>query len=116
MALGVDTVFALAVLELKKEGFDIKLCCAIPCLNHSSKWPKQSQDQYNEILKQADFIKIVTEKPYSKELMQIRNEYMVNYAEIIYAVWDGSTGGTKNCIEYAKSQNKNIINFLENCH
>lgn len=31
MALGVDTVFALAVLELKYEGYDIKLHCAIPC-------------------------------------------------------------------------------------
>lgn len=31
MALGVDTVFALAVLELKEEGYDIKLHCAIPC-------------------------------------------------------------------------------------
>ena len=29
MVLGVDTVFALAVLELKNEGRDIKLHCAI---------------------------------------------------------------------------------------
>lgn len=33
MALGVDTVFALAVLELKAEGHNIKLHCAIPCQN-----------------------------------------------------------------------------------
>lgn len=31
MTLGVDTVFALAVLELKQVGYDIKLHCAIPC-------------------------------------------------------------------------------------
>lgn len=31
MALGVDTVFAFAVLELKNEGYDIRLHCAIPC-------------------------------------------------------------------------------------
>ena len=34
MALGVDTVFALAALELKDEGYGIKLHCAIPCKNH----------------------------------------------------------------------------------
>lgn len=37
MALGGDTVFAEAVLELKAEGYPIKLECAIPCRNHSSK-------------------------------------------------------------------------------
>ncbi len=31
MALGVDTIFALAVLELKKEGHPIQLHCALPC-------------------------------------------------------------------------------------
>ena len=30
MALGADTIFALAVLELKQEGYDIKLRCAVP--------------------------------------------------------------------------------------
>ena len=37
MALGVDQLFALAVLELKDEGYDIKLHCAIPCKNHPCK-------------------------------------------------------------------------------
>ena len=31
MALGTDQIFALAVLELKESGKDIKLTCAIPC-------------------------------------------------------------------------------------
>ena len=35
MALGADMVFAVAVLELKNQGYDIKLHCAIPCRNHS---------------------------------------------------------------------------------
>ena len=42
MALGVDTVFALAVLELQDEGYNIKLHCAIPCRNHSCKWNGES--------------------------------------------------------------------------
>lgn len=31
MALGTDTIFALAVLELRAAGYPIKLQCAIPC-------------------------------------------------------------------------------------
>ena len=53
MALGVDTVFALAVLELKEEGYNIKLHCAIPCKNHSSKWLKESVELYNKIFESS---------------------------------------------------------------
>ena len=109
MALGVDTAFALAVLELKEEGYPIKLHCAIPCLNHSSKWPKASVDLYNEILSKADTVKIVTEEPYKPYLMQKRNEYMVDLSDLVIALWDGTPGGTGNCVEYVKKKRKPMI-------
>lgn len=109
MALGVDTVFALAVLESKEEGHDIKLHCAIPCKNHPCKWPKESQKQYYDILAKADAIHQVSDEPYRPNLMQKRNEYMVNYADIVIAVWDGSNSGTGNCVCYAQKQKKHVI-------
>ena len=54
MALGTDQVFALAVIELKEAGYNIKLHCAIPCVNYTSKWIKESVKQYDEILGKAD--------------------------------------------------------------
>lgn len=112
MALGVDTVFALAVLELKEEGYNIKLHCAIPCKNHSSKWLKESVELYNKILSKADIIKIVSNEEYKPYLMQVRNEYMVDLADKVIAVWDGSKGGTGNCVEYAKKCSKEIIRIM----
>ena len=113
MALGVDTVFALAVLELKSDGYDIKLHCAIPCKNHSCKWIKESVDQYNNILEKADIVKLVSDEEYKPWLMQKRNEYMVNLLtsdnDFLIALWDGTPGGTANCIRYAKKLNKRII-------
>ena len=109
MALGVDTVFALAVLELKNEGYDIKLHCAIPCKNHSCKWIKESVDQYNYILSKADIVKLVSEEEYKPWLMQKRNEYMVDLADKVIAVWDDSKGGTANCVKYAEKVGKEII-------
>lgn len=109
MALGVDTVFALAVLELKEEGVDIKLHCAIPCKNHSCKWPQKSIEQYNEILQKADVVKLVSNQEYKPYLMQKRNEYMVDLSEKVIAVWDGSKSGTANCVEYAKRCGKEIM-------
>lgn len=109
MALGVDTVFALAVLELKDEGYNIKLHCAIPCNNHSCNWIKESVDLYNDILSKADTVKLVSNKEYSPWLMQVRNEYMVDLADKVIAVWDGTKGGTANCVHYARKSGKDVI-------
>ena len=112
MALGVDTVFALAVLELKADGYDIKLHCAIPCRNHSCKWIKESVDQYNDILSKADVVKLVSDVDYQPWVMQRRNEYMVDLADKVIAVWNGMKGGTANCVSYAKECGKEIIRIL----
>lgn len=109
MALGVDTIFALAVLELKDEGYNIKLHCAIPCRNHSCKWIKESVDLYNDILNKADIVKLVTDEEYKPYLMHKRNEYMVDLADKVIAVWNGSKSGTANCVNYAKRKGKEII-------
>lgn len=112
MALGVDMVFALAVLELKAEGYDIKLVCAIPCQNHPCRWPEESQKLYQNILSQADEVVLVTDAPYAPRLMQVRNEYMVDRLsgpnDKLIAVWDGSNGGTGNCVKYAMAKECNI--------
>lgn len=108
MALGIDQLFAIAVLQLKNEGWPIKLHCAIPCANHSSKWPKESQDLYQRILDKADEIVMVSTEPYSPWLMQKRNEYMVDNADGVLAFFDGTPGGTKNCIDYAHKVGKEV--------
>ena len=114
MALGVDTIFAIAVLELKQKGYDIKLHCAIPCQNQSCKWSKESVQLYDTILSKADTVKLVSDEPYRPALMQKRNEYMVNLADIVIAVWDGSSGGTGNCIKYAQKLRKKIYRVVPN--
>jgi uncharacterized phage-like protein YoqJ len=113
MALGVDMIFALAVLELKEEGYDIRLICCIPCINHTSAWfDKLTIDLYNNILNRADNVVIVTQKAYKPYLMQIRNEYIVNNIDFLFTVWNGTEGGTCNCINYALKKNKFVKNFI----
>jgi uncharacterized phage-like protein YoqJ len=34
--------------------------------------------------------------------MQVRNEWMVDHCNDLLAVWDGSDGGTGNCVRYAQ--------------
>lgn len=36
-----------------------------------------------------------------KWVYQKRNEWMVDHGHAVMAYWDGSSGGTKNCVDYA---------------
>ncbi len=108
MALGADTVFAISVLMLKKQFPEFHLECAIPCLEHSSLWNSTDAKRYDVILKHADEVTMVSRKKYLPYLMQERNKYMVNKCTDVLAVWDGSNGGTANCVRYALKQNKSV--------
>jgi uncharacterized phage-like protein YoqJ len=113
MALGFDQIFGLAVIELKDEGYDIKLHCAIPCLNYTKKWYKQSDiNRYNFILSRADVIKIVHEDEYKPWYLDDRNKYVVDLSDKMLAAWNGSKGGTYNCVKYAMKNNKPIIQMV----
>ncbi len=67
---------------------------------------------YNDILSRADIAKLVSDEEYKPWLMQKRNEYMVDLADKVIAVWDGSKGGTGNCVRYAKKCGKEIIRIM----
>ena len=118
MALGVDQLFALAAIKAKEKCKDITICAAIPCLNHSSRWPKKAKDIYNKILAECDEMHLVHKGPYNNTCMQKRNEYMVDFANELIAIWDGKSGGTKNAVQYARETYCRIniftpISFIE---
>lgn len=100
MARGVDIWAAQIVLSLRNSGYDIKLICACPYDGFESGWSKDWQKQYKEILTAADYVKYVCEG-YSRSCFHIRNEWMVNHAARVIAVFNGEKSGTKNTIDYA---------------
>jgi len=110
MALGIDMLCADLILELKKGHPNIKLECAIPCLNQTAKWNDESKVSYDNILKLADKITYVSNCNYYNGCMAKRNKFMVDNSDMLIAVFNGSEGGTKQTIEMAK--NKNLIIVL----
>ena len=108
-AIGVDTDFADAVLQAKKQNKAILLEIAVPCRNQDLKWGKADKKHYAEILKSADIINIIS-KSYTPFCMQKRNEYMVNKSDLVLAFWNGEeSGGTWNTINYAQRNGKQIL-------
>ncbi len=100
MARGVDIWAAQIVLTLRDEGCPIKLMCACPYDGFEKGWKQEWQAQYRTILAAADFVKYVCDG-YSCSCFQVRNEWMVNHAARVIAVFNGKKSGTKNTIDYA---------------
>ena len=104
MALGVDQWAANIAIKLH-----IPFLAAIPFIDQEKAWPASSQKTYHNLLSKATEKVIVCEGGYAAYKMQTRNCWMVDRCDKLIAVWDGTPGGTGNCINYAKSINKKII-------
>lgn len=100
MARGVDIWAAEIVLKLRDGGQPLKLMCACPYDGFEKRWEQDWKDRYNAILESADHVVYVCQH-YSKSCFQIRNEWMVNHAARVIAVFNGEKRGTKNTIDYA---------------
>jgi len=96
MALGFDTALAQASLAL-----GIPLTAALPFESQAAKWPRASRLVWQSIIDRAQSVQIVTPGGYAAWKMQKRNEWMVDNSTLLLAYWDGSPGGTSNCIDYA---------------
>jgi uncharacterized phage-like protein YoqJ len=103
MALGVDQWAANIAYKL-----GIPFVAAIPFEGQELAWPEASQKTYRVLRKLASEEIIVSSGGYSADKMQVRNIWMVDNCESLIAVWDGSKGGTGNCVEYAKSVDRKI--------
>lgn len=110
MARGIDIWAAEEVLEIKKEFPDVKLIAAIPYSGFETRWSENWKNRYENILKQADYIKVVNPK-YSKDCFQKRNEWMVDHSSLVLALWNGEPSGTKNTIDYANKQKVIVRNL-----
>lgn len=105
MAQGFDTIFVLIALELK-----IPVLAAIPFKGQENYWTKEAKRLYRKILKN-DLVNsyVVSYGGYTRDKMQIRNEYMVNKCNILLACFNNTAGGTKNTINYAQKVGRKII-------
>jgi uncharacterized phage-like protein YoqJ len=103
MALGSDQMMAEVCIQL-----GIPFFACIPFLGFESRWPPHSQRRYNELLRYAaDQIVVTPVRQYRAWYMQARNQWMVDRADRLLAVWNGvRDGGTWNCIRYAESVSK----------
>lgn len=109
MALGWDQALAQAAINC-----NIPFVAAVPFKGQENKWPEVSKERYKKLLDQAGEV-VILSSHYDKGVMQQRNIWMVDQLtgrdDHVVALWDGSDGGTKNCIKYAEKKRIKIVNL-----
>jgi len=50
-------------------------------------------------------------KRYGKPAGMIRNKRIIELSDVIYAIWDGVSPGTRGAIDIARSMNKEVVVF-----
>ena len=105
MARGCDFYFAEAVLEL-----GLRLEAYLPCPSQPDRWGELDRQRYTAILCRCDAVYMV-EPRYEKGCMLRRNRKMVDAADSLLTVYDGSPGGTGAAIDYARRRGKTVISL-----
>lgn len=107
MAQGFDQWLALECIQL-----GIPFTAVVPFVGQDSRWPTSARLEYRRILQRAQgAIMLQTEPPkddrQAAAWMQDRNVWMVDHAVGGIACYAGDpTGGTANCVRYARARNK----------
>ena len=111
MAMGTDIWAAEIVLERKKANNELHLICALPHPNFESRRSMREKMRFNKIIKKADLVKDINNH-YFTGCYQVRNEWMVDRANLLIAVFNGQKSGTKNTVDYARRKGINVVNVL----
>ncbi len=106
MAIGWDMALAQAAINL-----NIPYHAYVPFEGQELKWPMSTRLYYKVLLNKAEHVKICSTGGYSKASMQLRNQQMVDDCDVVAALWNGSPGGTQNCLSYAIMVGKPYVNY-----
>ncbi len=108
-AVGLDTMAALFAMR-----HAIRLWLILPFPLHvmSKYW---NADQKSALRNTWDYAEKTTvlAPAYDVSIYQRRNERMVDLSDMVAAFWDGSRGGTGNCVGYIQTISKKMVRFSD---
>lgn len=108
MAQGWDMAIAQACVELK-----VPFQAAVPFAGQEKKWPKKTQEYYQQLLDAAAGVKVVCPGGYAAWKMMKRNAYIITKSDIVVCLWDPEkeSGGTYGAVTHALKDQKTVINL-----
>lgn len=113
MAYGVDIWAGQIVVRLRKSNPALHLIAAVPFRGFEDRWSADWKRAYQELLEQVNLVKYIC-PGYNAGAYQRRNEWMVDHASRVIAVFNGEPSGTKNTIIYAQSISVPVVSLSAN--
>ncbi len=107
MAMGFDLESAQSVI-MHKKNYDVKLIACIPCANQTERFSESARKLYERVLSRCDEV-ITLSDFYYPGCMHERDRYMVDNSDLIVSFLRKEKGGTFYTVNYARRQNKKII-------
>jgi O-acetyl-ADP-ribose deacetylase (regulator of RNase III) len=108
-AVGLDTEAALYAM---KHSIPLWLILPFPPLVMSKFWKDHQKTALRDTWPYADKTSVLA-PAYDVSIYQRRNERMVDLSDMVAAFWDGSSGGTGNCVRYVQKVGKKMVRFSD---
>ncbi len=110
MAMGFDLLAGECILFFKKRYPQLRLIACIPCYGQERYFSDEDKARYCHVLKAADEQRVLSET-YYQGCMQVRDEYMVDRADVLLAYCKKNTGGAAYTVHYCQKKHpeKKII-------
>ncbi len=112
MAEGFDLFAAETVLALKKELCGIFLVAVLPYSDAPKRHSAKIRERISSVLSKADAVISLSEN-YVFGCEHSRNIYMVENSTRIIAYYNGLSGGTAHCWNYAAEKNLELVNLYD---
>lgn len=92
--MGVELWTAEVVLDLKEEGYNIRLGILPPFENQQERWPEDLQQVYEEVTMLADFFRPLYQKGYDGPYQfRARDQFLVEHSDGCLVLYDEDTKG-----------------------
>lgn len=106
-AVGLDSVAASFAMS---HNIKLWLILPFPPKVMTKYWSAAQREVLDRSVKYCAKLSVLS-PTYDKSIYQRRNERMVDLSDVLAVFWDGSNGGTGNCVRYAQSIGKRMIRF-----
>jgi uncharacterized phage-like protein YoqJ len=111
---GVEMWAAEVVFELKNHYQDLKLAVLTPFLDQESRWKESLQENYHDMLANADFVDSVSRKPYENpQQLRTKNHFLVQKSDAILLLFDEEKDGSPKYYLNAAKQKQEIDSSYE---
>lgn len=116
-AAGLDLALGEAAIEAC-----IPVMAAVPFKGQEKRWSDFWQERYNYVLDNATKVNVLFEPDLNSkhavvQALHGRNTWMIHYIREkhgkIYALWNGTKGGTAHCVRNAEMSGVKVVNFWD---